>query len=184
MNNQIPKNWETDNLLIHDAEQSEIKNLQAIYDNCAYIGDWTGAEGGGENYMQEEFDKKHLPPGGKGELHRLQSIKLKSDNKIIGYTVLYHGFPDAETLWIAIIAIHTDYQGKHFGQETVAQLVEKAKELKSYTRLGLTVGIKNWPAIRFWINTGFTTILKFNGDKIHSDKTFADLWLAQDLWKK
>ncbi len=184
MKNQIPLSWETANLIIQDTEQPELQDLQAIYDNCAYIGDWTGAEGGGENYVQEEFDKKHLPPEGKAEFHRLQSIKLKSGGKIVGYTVLYHGFPDEQTLWIAILAIHTDYQGKQFGQELIAQLLEEAKKLQSYTRLGLTVGIKNWPALRFWINAGFTTILKLNGDKVYSDKTFADLWLTHELWKK
>jgi diamine N-acetyltransferase len=183
MKNQIPNKWETTNLLIQDAESSEVSALQAIYDNCAYIGDWTGAEGGGKNYMQEEFDKKHLPPEGKADLHRLQAIKLKSDNKIIGYTVLYHGFPDEQTIWIAILAIHTDYQGQHFGREIATALKEESQKLDDYTRLGLTVGIKNWPALRFWINTGFTTILKLNGGKVHGDNTFADLWLTQDLWK-
>lgn len=182
--NQLQNRWETSNLLVEDSTQAEIQNLQAIYDNCGYIGEWTGIEGEKPDYMQEEFDHKHLPPEGKEEFHRLQSIKLKADNKIIGYTVLYHGFPDEKTLWIAILAIHTDYQGRHFGEEYVAGLVEEAKKLQGYEQIGLSVGVKNWPALRFWINNGFTTILKFNGDKIHSDKTFADLWLAQDLWKK
>lgn len=181
MKNQIPSKWETANLLIEDAQQSDIEELQSVYDNCAYIGEWTGAEGEDKEYMQQEFEHKHLPSEGKAELHRLQSIKLKSDNKIMGYTVLYHGFPDEQTLWIAILAIHTDYQSKQFGRELVSVLVEEAKKLESCTRIGLTVGIKNWPAIRFWVNNGFTNILRFTGDKVHSDKTFAELWLARDL---
>jgi diamine N-acetyltransferase len=181
MNNQVPNRWETKNLLIQDATVSEISDLQAVYDNCAYIGEWTGAEGEDAGYMQAEFEKKHLPPEGKPDLHRLQSIKLKSNGKIVGYTVLYHGFPDEQTLWIAILAIHTDYQGKRFGQEIVTALLDEARKLEVYTRLGLTVGIKNWSALRFWINAGFTTILKLNGDKIYSEETYADLWLTQDL---
>lgn len=183
MKDQIPSKWGTQNLLLEDATQVEVAELQAVYDNCSYIGDWTGADGGGENYMQEEFDKRHLPPEGVSELHRLQSIKLKADGEIIGYAVLYHGFPDEKTLWIAILAIHTDHQGKQFGKEFTEGLIAETKKLQGYNRLGLTVGIKNWPALRFWINNGFTNVLKLNGDKVHSEKTFADLWLTQDLWK-
>ncbi len=182
--NQLPSRWETEHLVIADSNQSEIGDLQAVFDNCAYIGEWTGMAGESKDYMQEEFDHKHLPPEGTAEFHRLQSIKLKSDDKIIGYTVVYHGFPDTETLWVAILAIHTDYQGKQFGQEVTSGLIEEARKLESFSRVGLTVGIKNWPALRFWIKNGFTTILKLDGDKVYSDKTFADLWLAQDLWKK
>ena len=98
--------------------------------------------------------------------------------------MFYHGFPDTPTLWIAILAIHTDYQGKKFGQEVVLGLMEEARKLSNYTRLGLTVGIKNWPALRFWINNGFTEIIKLNGDKVYGEKAFADLWLAQDIWKR
>lgn len=179
--NQILNTWNTEILLIKDTTEEEIDELEKIYQNCGYIGQWTGLDSKEQNPMHLEFEHKNLPPNGQKELHRLQTIKLKENNKIIGYFVLYHGFPDERTFWLAVLAIHTDYQGKTLGQEAVAGLIREIKQLKIYDRIGLTVGVKNWPALRFWINTGFNTIINFKGDKIHDEKTFADLWLVKNL---
>jgi len=179
--NQTPSTWSSTNLIVGDATENEIEELQKVYDNCSYIGEWTGLESKNEHPMVAEFGHKNLPPNGIAENHRLQSIKLKENNKIVGYFVLYHGFPEEKTFWIAVLAIHTDYQGKKFGQEVVKQLVEEVKKLKSYKNIGLTVGIKNWPAIRFWFGAGFNKILAFKGDKIYNEKAFADLWLEQTI---
>ena len=130
--------------------------------------------------MLNEFEYKHLPPDGKPELHRLQSIRLKDSNEVIGYIVLYHDFPNANTLWIAVLAIHTDYQKNRYGQEVINQLIKEAQNL-GYNEIGISVGIKNWPALRFWIQAGFTQVIKFQGDKTCSDNTFADLWLKKSF---
>lgn len=179
--NQIPSTWSAKNLVISDASENEIDELQFVYDNCSYIGEWTGLVSKDEHPMLTEFEHKNLPPNGVAENHRLQSIKLKESNKIVGYFVLYHGFPEEKTFWIAVLAIHKDYQGKKFGQEVVKQLIEEVKNLNSYKNIGLTVGLKNWPAIRFWFGVGFNKIIAFKGDKTYSGKTFADLWLGQDI---
>lgn len=179
--NQISNAWQTERLIIKDAVAEEIEELENIYQNCSYIGQWTGLESIDEHPMHLEFEHRNLSPNGKKEFHRLQLIRLKEDGKIIGYLVLYHGFPNEKTFWLAVLAIHTDYQGKKLGQEAVAGLIKEVKQLQIYDRVGLTVGIKNWPALRFWINTGFDTIINFKGDKIYSEKTFADLWLVQKL---
>lgn len=179
--NQIPNDWNTKNLIVQDVQEKEVDELEKIYKNCDYIGQWTGLDSQDKNPMHSEFEHKNLPPNGKKELHRLQSIKLKESKQIIGYFVLYHGFPDQRTFWIAVLAVHTDYQGKKLGQEVVDGLVREVKNLQIYNRIGGSVGIKNWPALRFWINAGLNTIINFQGDKTYSEKSFADLWLAKPM---
>lgn len=179
--NQISRNWDTEHVTIKNVEENEIEKLEEIYKNLDYIGKWTGLESKEEHPMRLEFEHKNLPSNGQKELHRLQSIKLKDSNKIMGYFVFYHGFPDERTFWIAVLAIHTDYQGKKFGQEVVAGLIKEVKHLQIYNRIGGSVGIKNWPAIRFWINAGLNTIINFKGDNIYNERSFADLWLVKNL---
>jgi diamine N-acetyltransferase len=179
--NQIPLSWESENLLVRDTKKEELNELQVIYDNCDYIGKWTGLDNKKEQPMLAEFEHKHLPPKGLKELHRLQGIHFKKENKLIGYFVFYHGFPHRTSFWIAVLAIHTDFQKNKFGQEVMEQLTKEIKNLSIYESIGLSVGIKNWPALRFWINTGFNEIIKFTGDKIYSEKAFADLWLSKKL---
>lgn len=177
---QIPAQWMTKHLSIADAKRDDVPDLQTIYDNCAYIGEWTGYDDQRKEPMLAEFNHENLPPNGKKELNRLQSIRLRKEKKLIGYIALYHGFPDRDTLWIAVLAIHTAHQKQKFGQEVVEELSSIARD-HGYAALGAGVGIKNWPALRFWIQSGFTTILKFEGDRECKEKTFADLWLSKPL---
>ncbi|MBI4158335.1 MAG: GNAT family N-acetyltransferase [Candidatus Yanofskybacteria bacterium] len=179
--NQIPTSWESERLFVKDAKKEEIDDLQKIYDNCGYIGQWTGLDSKEDEPILTEFEHKNLPPQGIKELHRFQAIHLKKDEKIVGYFVFYHGFPEETSFWIAILAIHTDFQKNKFGQEVIEQLTKEVKKLGVYQNIGLSVGIKNWPALRFWINTGFNEIIKFTGDNVYNEKAFADLWLSQKL---
>jgi len=48
-----------------------------------------------------------------------------------------------------------------------------------FRELRLTVDIKNWPAIRFWLKNGFDRITTFVGDKEYSNKSSAKIELAR-----
>lgn len=179
---QIPARWVTSNLTIEDSTMDDARTLEEIHDDCAYIVEWTGKDDGqtAAEAIRGELTHEHLPPDGKKELHRIQSIRSKEMHEIIGYLVLYHGFPDRETLWIALLAIAKRHQGKKMGQEIASKLAAHAKTLRFHA-LGAGVSVKNWPALRFWIQAGFTRILQIRGDKICMEKTFADVWLAREL---
>jgi diamine N-acetyltransferase len=179
---QIPARWMTSSLVIEDSAMEDARALEEIHDDCAYIVEWTGAHDdlSAKQVIARELAHEALPPHGKKQLHRIQSVRLKSSKEIVGYLVLYHGFPERDVLWIALLAIAKRHQGKKIGQEIVRELAEHAKVL-GFRALGAGVGIKNWPALRFWIQCGFTRIAKFEGAPTHSDKTFADLWLLYEL---
>ncbi len=178
---QMPQKWMTKNLVIEDSREEEAIALQEVYDDCAYIGEWTGGDREKDSgSILRELHHENLPPEGQKEFHRLQSIRLKESKELIGYIALYHGFPVKESLWIAVFSIAKKYQGKKFGQELITELAKEAKTL-DFRSLGGCVGIKNWPALRFWIQVGFDHILKMEGDKVCSEKTFAELWLSRTL---
>jgi len=45
----------------------------------------------------------------------------------------------------------------------------------------LVVDIKNWSAMRFWVQEGFDKIIEMVGDKVISEETFAHLILEKSL---
>ena len=178
---QLPSSWHSKRLSVTDSTVAELDDLQTIYDACAYIGEWCGPDTtikGTE--MRDALAHKNLPPHGKKNAHRVQTIRTENET-IIGYLLLYHGFPDTRTFWIATLAIHPVHQKKQYGKEVIEGLTHEIQILKKYAYIGGCVGIKNWPALRFWIQNGFNKILKFDGDTTYAADAFAELWLVKEI---
>lgn len=129
-----------------------------------------------EDPILEEFSGERLPPGGKKELHRLQTMCETASGDIIGYLISYHGYPDRETFWIACLAVRPAFQRRKFGREIVERLIEKVKELGRYSKIGIGVGVGNDPAMKFWSSCGFTNVIKTVKHEKHSD-----VWIVMSL---
>jgi len=111
----------------------------------------------------------------------MQSIKIKNhDKKLIGIICIYHGYPKDNNIYITSMCIKIDYKMKGFGREIIEHLINEL-EILGYKEIKINVSLKNWPALRFWINQGFNSINGMHGDKIYSEKTFASLELTRIL---
>lgn len=157
-------------MIIRDSQQSETAELQKVYDECAYIGELTGYHDARENPIQDELDHVTLPPNGKPELHRIQSILEKQTKDMIGYLIVYHGYPDPDTFWIALFAIRPAFHRQKFGTEIVHALTQEAKKLGTYKRIGMGVGIGNDAAMQFWSSCGFTNVINIEKHGTHTDE--------------
>jgi len=175
---QLPNHWETARLFVDDSLFDEQFELQRVCDACAYIDKWTGLS---DRPIVSIIENGDLPPNGSKEFFRLQSIRLASIHQLIGYLNIYHGYPTAEVFWIGMLGIDPQFQGQGYGQELTSRLIELVEELQSYSKIGLGVALKNWPAIRFWVSAGFDRIIKISGDKIYSNDSFAFLYLEKKL---
>jgi GNAT superfamily N-acetyltransferase len=181
--NMIPNQWETQQLKIEDSVLADVPDLDNIYAACAYMEEWSGWK------QEDHFDhpeqstlsfitEGELPPNGSKEFWRVQSLLLSDTGQTIGFLAIYHGFPTANTVWINYLFIHPDFQGKGYGQELVCGLSDKVKSL-GFSTMRTLVDVKNWPALRFWVQQGFDKIIQYHGDKIISEKTFAHLTLEK-----
>ncbi len=96
--------------------------------------------------------------------------------EIAGYLIVYHGFPDPDTFWIALFAIHPPSHRKGIGSEVIQELKKQAADLGTFTRIGLGIGIGNVVAKAFWTNCGFIDVIKIEHHGTHSDE-----WVVQSL---
>jgi ribosomal protein S18 acetylase RimI-like enzyme len=179
----LPRAWETPRLAIEDSTRDEVPGLQEVCDACRYIEEWSGwkAEEHPGETMLSVFTDGELPPNGSKELFRLQSIRLRDTRQLIGFLEAYHGFPTPDTFWILYLAIHPRAQGQGYGQELVRALSQVLKRTGTYARIRLIVDLKNWPALRFWVQSGFDRIVNVQGDKVHSAETFACIVVEKPL---
>jgi diamine N-acetyltransferase len=181
----ISTQWETQRLTVQDSVLSDLPDLDPILEACSYIEEWSGWR---HQHPESQFDKSmrpllmegELPPNGSKEFFRLQSIHLSESEPIIGFLAIYHGYPTPDIVWILYLFIHPDFQGKGYGQEIAQGLSDQLRPL-GYAGLRLVVDLKNWPAIRFWVQDGFDRIIEVLGDKTISEETFAHFILEKSL---
>ena len=185
--NVLPRTWETGRLVMSDGVLDDRPQFDAIAHACAYVGEWDPAfrvqavDGGQPPARDEDLVAKSLGLVARPDPRfRLQSIRLKLATTIIGYFHLYHATPTPQTIFLSMLILHPDYQHQGFGQEVIAGLAHQLEHL-GYIAIWLDVYLKNWPALRFWISTGFTTIVEYDGDKRHADDAYALLVLEKKL---
>ena len=175
----IPLLGETERLIIKDSTMDECVALQQLNEISDYIADWVGWKTP-PDYVYKCLTEGCLPPGGKKELFQSKSIYNKSNHQLIGFSELYHGYPEKDVYYIGWLFIHPDYQHNGYAQEFVDCIIGEAAKL-GFTELRIGVHLKNWPALRFWTQLGFDKILGIGGDKEHSEKTFSTIILQRKL---
>ena len=173
---QLPEIWKSERLIVRNATEKDLPELRKVYDECAYIGELTGYHDDSPDPILAEFRRELLPPNGKKELHRLQTIFAAGTQDVVAYLISYHGFPNHETFWSASFAVRPDCQRQKFGQEVIGTLTKKVEELGGYSKMGIAVGVGNDPAIKFWSTCGFTEVIKTEDHGTHAAQ-----WIVKSL---
>jgi GNAT superfamily N-acetyltransferase len=163
----LPSRWETEQLTVSDSALDETQELQQINDLLPSIRGWTVKEVDGQavDRIQSALVEGVFPPNGRKELFRLQSIHLRPTGQLIGFLGFYHGFPDAETLWINVIAIRPGFQRQGYGSEVVEGLSSQVRQTGTFTRLRGYIWLENLPSLRFHVGAGFDRIVTVAEDK-------------------
>lgn len=172
--------WETERMIIRDANLLDVDRLQEIYMQSQSTEGWTRDNELTTDYILNGVNKGNLPPDGMKEFYKIQLISHKNSSEIMGFIEFYHGYPDKEVLYIATLLFCEDYRNNRYGQEVINKLCNQALKLGfQQARLGVT--LKNWLGIYFWTKLGFDKILKYCGDKVLAKDSFALLELGKNL---
>ena len=180
---QLQQQWETEKMRITDGTLDDLPELQEIHDANPAISRWTGAEATDDapHPMLVALTDGVPPPKHGKERFRLQSVRTHETGHLIGFLAVYHGFPDADTLWITSLAFHPRFQGQGCGTELMQGLGNVVKELETYTRMRTYVCMQNWRSLRLCVRAGFDRILEVADDPVDSDKAEAHLLLEKNL---
>jgi ribosomal protein S18 acetylase RimI-like enzyme len=171
--------WDTNRLSIQDLNDYEIQFVQKLYEQGSYIHEWDGLTLDDE-YVHRCFTVGDLPPNGTKDQFKIQVIRMKETDLIVGIITTYHGYPTSETFYINYLYIDKEYHKQGLGQEVVNELLDILKRIK-YDEVRANVSIKNWSALRFWTKLGLNTINGIYGDKVHSSDQYADIELIKKL---
>ncbi|MCC5803619.1 GNAT family N-acetyltransferase [Rossellomorea vietnamensis] len=174
---RIPTKWKTKRLIVEDLRNEEIHSVQSLYEKGNYIHQWDGGTLD-EGFVNRCFLEGDLPPGGTKGNFKIQVIRMKESEDLIGLLVSYHGHPVAESFYINYLSIDPDYHKQGLGQEIVEELLEIVKH-HEFKEVRANVALKNWGAIRFWTKLGLDTINGIYGDSESGEGRFADMELVK-----
>ncbi|WP_315906727.1 GNAT family N-acetyltransferase [Priestia koreensis] len=175
----IPSMWETNQLIVRDLRKEEIEDVQALYLQGSYLGEWDGRTYDSD-YITQCFTTGDLPPDGSKDHFKIQVLRMKETNKITGLLTTYHGHPSPEVFYITYFYLDQRLQSQGLGREAMEKLLQCVKET-NYTEIRANVAIKNWPALRFWTSLGLDRIQGVFGDRTHDSHSFADIELVKKL---
>jgi ribosomal protein S18 acetylase RimI-like enzyme len=175
---RLPENWQTNRLTIQDGTPQDVPWLMTIFNACSHFGPWDPTF---QIYPEETFAELVASSVDSGMGNgRFQLQTLRFQMHLIGYYHCYHHNPQPQTLFISMLVLHPNQQKEGFGTELVTTLAQQAKSC-GYQAIWLDVYLKNWPALRFWIKSGFTTIIEMDGAPQHNPTAHASLVLAKTL---
>lgn len=171
--------WSSQRLIISNLQEEEISVVQDLYETSRYMNQWDGQEYNPE-HIRNCFVEGNLPPDGKLENYRIQTIRNNEDQTIIGILSVYHGHPAIESIYLEFLYIDRSIQKQGFGQEFINTFIELTTDL-GYKEIRINVSMKNWSAIKFWIKSGFNNVSGIYGDSEYSEHTYANLELIKIL---
>lgn len=176
--NRLPATWQTDRLAIHDGTLANVPQLMTIFNACRHLEPWDPTFRIYPEATFSELVENSVADGLANGRFQLQTICQSGPT--IGYFHCYHHNPHPHTLFISMLVLHPNQQKGGFGRETVDGLAQLAKAI-GYQALWLDVYLKNWPALRFWIKSGFTTIIDIDGAPHHDATNHASIVIAKTL---
>ena len=99
---------------------------------------------------------------------RMRGIHVGTAGELAGYFHLMEDVPAAGDVWLSILAIRPQFRRSGIGTTVVAGL--KRELAAGGFRFALArVYLANVPALRFWMQQGFTEVVPHRGDYVGSD---------------
>jgi ribosomal protein S18 acetylase RimI-like enzyme len=178
----LPESWVTDRLWVRDASMEDVPELRNVFNACSYVGEW-------DTSFYEETEEAFIKLVSKSlglnhtakDIFKMQSVLLRGSKRIIGYFHLFHDAPIPHRVWISMFVVHPHFQQNRYGSELAYGIWDQFRQMGEYEAIWLRVSLKNWPALRFWVDMGWRTIVHYEGDTVMSEDTTAAVVLERKL---
>lgn len=179
----IAPEWSTERIQIGDCGIHDVSLLTQIFNACNYVEKWDPTFSLIDEAVIRPLVEKSLSEIGENKGFRLQCLEIKDSGKMIGYFHLQHyspRLPQPATAFISMFVIHPEFQGKRLAHEVVEGLARQLADC-GYMAIWLSVYLRNWGAIRFWLQQGFNKIIEYDGDHQFTETAQASLTLEKRL---
>jgi len=172
--------WETQRCLIKEAGPEALQELASIFaDNAAAVRSQEG-DCRPENMASALLNHEALPPDGDPDQEHTFLIMGGEHRNTIGLLSTYGGYPHPETLYIGSLFLKREWQRRGIGGEIVGALESRSLQ-NGFAEVRVQVGLKNWPALRFWVGMGYDRITTLTVDEQFADDAYGSVELTKSL---
>ena len=183
MLDRVPDEWDTKRLTVRAVREADIDTLLALFNANAAVAAWDPTFAPIERDELARLVHKSLTWADTEERpFQLQCFVERRTGALLGYYHCTYGAPHADTLWLSMFVMGPCAQRGGYGREVVEGLGSFWPMLRDIRRAWAEVWLKNWPALRFWINAGFNSIVEWRGDKQPAEGAFASL-ILEKRWR-
>lgn len=172
--------WETARCRVLKAHEQDTVTLASIFADNADAIRSQGPDCEPERLASCLLRHEALPPGVDSSQEQTFLIADKASNATIGLLACLCGYPTMKTIYIGSLFFRRDWQGQGLGREIVEEL-ERHAVRRGFETARVAVGLRNWPALRFWNAVGFNNIMGISGETKFGESAYADLELDKPL---
>ncbi len=177
----LPECWETSRCLLTRVDDASLSSVQQVFSENREVMELLGKLEAPEDAARQFIGYGLLPPGGVKWREQRFLIRESEDRETVGILAVYFGYPTPETIYVGSLFLRPICQRRGYGQEIVAELEGRAAQM-GFSEARAGVGLKNWPALRFWTKCGYSRITKIKGDAEFSPASMANVELARDIY--
>ncbi|MBB5018554.1 RimJ/RimL family protein N-acetyltransferase [Chitinivorax tropicus] len=175
----LPVQWHTDQLVFEQATLNDVPAMQSLFNSNAMLadvdpsfGEWP-VEVYDELVAQQNEGIEPTTPFG------IRLIKLR-DGTPIGYFHYRFNTPGDGIFHISMFVLGHGYQGKQYGRQALASLVEQVRRDIRIHSAYAEVYINNDSALTFWFRQGFDRIMRKRSREDHG-QTFRSMILCRSF---
>lgn len=172
--------WETERLFVRETEKRDLQTLISIFKDNIYALSTQGLDSRPEEFAADLLLHRDLPAVCDPGSEKTFLVLDKRLGRVCGLLSYYCGYPNKDTLYIGSLFLLQKRQRQGLGRELIKTLEQLALS-QGYAEARIAVGLKNWPALRFWLVLGFQHISKLSGAGQTPETGYADLELVKAL---
>ena len=176
--NLLASIWETNHCRFVEAREHDLPAVASILAENQVVFRLLGPERDLEHLALSVLRHDTLPPNGHSAHERSFLVRHRSDDELQGLLSVHRGHP--ETLCVDHLFLRPRWQRRGVGREIVEELERRAART-GYREIRVAVGLRNWPALRFWVALRYDRIAKIVGDLEDREQAYADIELAKSL---
>ncbi len=176
----LPDSWETNRCLLEKTDESALSSVQQVFSENQEMMELIVDQKTPAEQAQQFIRCASLPLGGvewRGSRFLIRDVE---DRDIAGILAVCFGYPTPATMYIDSLLLRPICQRHGYGHEIVLELEQRAARM-GFSEVRTAVGLKNWPALRFWTKCGFSRITIIKGEAEFSAVSKANVELLKDI---
>lgn len=176
----LPDRWETSRCFLFKVDESALASVEQVYSDNREILELLGNCDHPADQAGRFVRYASIPPGGVAWREQRFLIRDLEKRDTVGILSVYFGYPTPQTIYIGSLFLGKGSQRRGYGHEIVADLEQRAASF-GFSEARAGVGLKNWPALRFWTSCGYSHITKIKGDSDFSAESLANVELLKEF---